>query len=584
MSIVGTDALSYRQVSVVSTSPLPQLGWTPVQSVSPWNPPNGTASANDIVLVCWGLVGDINQFGPSSNTDALLICIGDEQFPYVNTLQRVKMDARLTGRQGVPFFFVNAFLASQGNAWPANRTPHLWAKCETVQSTAQFQFTVTGAHMLSFYDAAMNAYRWNGRMLASATPSTNGSVVHTFTPPLGAIRADGKYLAFCSVRLVQRDNTRMPQLELTHNDISAGSVRRLLGRRSGPPNIPRWGLAHRGVNITASNPQFPNSIRCGAWFLIDNLGANDSFDLSLSWRNQVATPAALIEVFDAEFYMVHESNLGAFVGQQQTYLTGFAVHQDVSVSPINFEPLEVTLPQSQDMVAIACSRWLPRQGGLLFFGYQQRISLDGGFAASGDVYAETTDPREGVYTHVGMGARLPAESTRFAGYAIQNPLQPRAGVVETTDELCMATWSWENDPDFQPSQPPVEPIATWLTLDRESLGLGALQALPIEPEQSHVRTLELPRNEFIADDGTRVTWPAYLSVRRVFEFIWQGMPLDQRDTLFAFFEANRTFKWTPPDSTQPIALLLSQAINSADVGARHCTITAQAIQLVWIGP
>jgi hypothetical protein len=596
MTLVGTHFLDTVHVVTQSVGTGTTDGWVKVAEMpaADWAPPAGAASTNAIVNVFWCSLGDLwNSAGSSNINNALQVTVGDDLGAYPAFAQTVRIDPRLEDRSGVPAFFVFPHVIGALGLWPANRRPAMWARIYTgggPASGAPLQFAVTNVGMLSFYAANLNVHHfadredWFGTRLR---PATSGTVIKTFSPGASAITGTGKYLGFVSVRLASYSAARQPRMRLMLNDASAGTARPLLGKRWSGGVVPfdlKWGHSHLGSAITYASPS-PHTISSGAWFTVEDLGVGDTFDVELHFNGGTAA-SALFEVADVSLFLVHEDNLGSFHSSLLDLSTGYDVHNDHDVSTISFEPLEYAHLNQQDFVAIACARYAPQAAaaGRVPMSHQMRIRLNGRTARGTDVYALTATIGDGVFEHAGDVLRVPVEGGRVEAFGIQNPRQLGGGLYRDTDDFCMATWGWENDPNFTPDLVPAVPAATFLTPGRESLGTGSLLALPFEPEQEFQHDADLPRRDWTADDETLVTWPRYLRVRARYRFAWSALSLADRDTLLDFLVANRTFRWTPPGSSTAIALTAVGDVQADDAGARRSSVSVELVQLVWIGP
>lgn len=197
--------------------------------------------------------------------------------------------------------------------------------------------------------------------------------------------------------------------------------------------------------------------------------------------------------------------------------------------------------------------------------------------------AVAATPNSDQHGHIGTRYRaLRPGEIQFKFYAQQATWESAAPLTVTPYDFAAAAWSWENNPNFTPFPRDVDPGTTYLIPDRESLAVGSLTALPIAPDVQVEETFEVARSVFEASDGTRITWPKWLGVRRSFAFTWSGQTVGDRAVLAAFFLANRSFKWTPPDETAAVALAIVGEVMTEDVGVLH-TIRVQAIELVWTG-
>ena len=584
MTVVGTQFLGFRNVVTQSVGTGVNDGWVPVAQVlaDDWNPPG--SGLIEMVHVLWASIGDLFVVSSTNLDNTLEITIGTHVNPLPSFAQKIRLDAQLQNRNAVPVFWTLPFVTGSLGLWGSNNRPCIWARISTnggPASGAQMQFAISHVGILSFYHSALNAYKFAARQVVNAAiPGSTPVLAATFSPPASALKSTGKYLGFCAVRHSIYDGASFARFDLGWNDASTATRTQLLGNRAGdtnPTNF-RWGQEFFG------QPGFvPCVFSTGAWFTVEGLDSGDTLDLVV--RPQLIAQGGVVQrVESVDLFLVHEENFGSFASQQQTRLTGFDVHNDFNVSPQAYEPLEVTLIQQQDHVAIACSKlWIepttPRGAS-----FQKRVTLAGALSTSSDLYSIVRSNREGVWNHTGSYYRLPLGGARIESFAVRNPLQSNQGQVHPTDEFCVAAWMWENNPNFTPSNPPAVTPATWLTVDRESLAVGSLLAIPIEPVQSQDESVELPRSELVADDQTKITWPSYLTLRRSLTLTWTGLSLAERDTLIAFFAANRTFKWTPPGETTPLALLASKQLSTVDTGSRRASMSISALQLIWVGP
>lgn len=106
---------------------------------------------------------------------------------------------------------------------------------------------------------------------------------------------------------------------------------------------------------------------------------------------------------------------------------------------------------------------------------------------------------------------------------------------------------------FGVSKPPADLIGPEVVLvpTKESVDVGSLPTLPIEPNVPPTWEELDPAFEFKTPTGRTVSWPLALEPRRRGELRWQGLEEADRDSLVAWLRARKdsgaAFAFTPPD-------------------------------------
>lgn len=131
-----------------------------------------------------------------------------------------------------------------------------------------------------------------------------------------------------------------------------------------------------------------------------------------------------------------------------------------------------------------------------------------------------------------------------------------------------------------------------VALERETLDLGSLAALPVVPDAAQPTQLEgVQVTEHIAERGDRRSWPLLLKTRQIVQLQWSRLSADERAALLAFLESTgqHVFKTTTAqDPTERAYTVLGGTWADDETGARGgggrlYRASLEAVELTWLG-
>lgn len=142
----------------------------------------------------------------------------------------------------------------------------------------------------------------------------------------------------------------------------------------------------------------------------------------------------------------------------------------------------------------------------------------------------------------------------------------------------------DTSPSDVPDVPPTASAPVVVVPGRESLDVGSLLDLPIDPDGSYTESpTPIANSEVHGDTGYRRTWPVLLRPHRVLSVQWSGISKTQRDTLLAFLRGNAFFRWQPIGTTTKQAFAAATRPEVETVDNVSFTVRAQIVRLIYVG-
>lgn len=301
-------------------------------------------------------------------------------------------------------------------------------------------------------------------------------------------------------------------------------------------------------------------------------------ELGVSGGATTRTPALF---FDHEHLVISTAVLGQFAALRRVAGAAGAIYQDQGGT--GFAPFEPNLPYQLTPVLFANMRPERNAGGFQALAYGPFLTTNtGAVGRFFEAFAYYQEALEGIWSAFGRDLPTLASGAdvqvRISALALPGEASPIA--TKDAQELLAAIWLWENDVDFDGNNPPAVPPETAISVPRESLATGSLPDLTDQPD-NYLETSEQPGNEFLADDGTRETWPSYLGVRTTYEFTWTART--EAEGLVIVAEASTWFRWTHPDTGRTLALFPSASLQVVQLPNRHVEIRGRFLDMIWTG-
>lgn len=583
MTKVGASV--YNNAAMVDVSSIGEGandGWTRVLLLPRTDLPNQSGS-DAYTFVAWCSLGAFTWATSTTMNTVCEVALGSDLAPFPDQVHRVLFsDGRLRQQLAmVPVFWVNNYVAGQHGTWASNaRGVAIWARIYTngdLRQLVQGSFRVSTMGILAFSLVSLPTTQYVAERFAGAPIVLQpGRTNNYLTAQSGRFQAAGEWMIFTGLRYWPGTHGS-PSLQI--NRAPTGSFSSVLpgfGRGGRFGTRARWSSG--GAAALGRWDQQCAGGMC-LWSSPPTVG-----QLALQCADPAGFPGTdprNCAIAEFELFAIRaDLALGRFNGSMQDPPDAVNLFNAVGVPSILSENFEWSRPFDEDTE-------------VFFNAAPYSITTDpsfhptiatniGGGVRQGPAATITTNTSE-QHAHIGTRyvALRPGE-IQFRFYGYQNTFEsPDAGYREPRD-FAAAAWAWENDPDTTITPKPILPEMTFLVPGRESLDASLLAALPIAPDIQVEETFETARTTFVASDGTTMTWPRWLGVRRSLSLSWSGMTRAQRDTLTDFFRTNRTFKWTHHDEGTVIPLAIAGEIQTDDVGVLH-TVRAQAIELVWTG-
>lgn len=589
MTVVGTSVHRRQQVRVESVGSGPIDGWSSVARLRGADLPGGTGQW---AFACWGQLGQIE--GALFGTNATIeVCLGDQVGPFVAITHRLGLqDGHLrTPLRGHPFCYVlvyHATLAGARGSWSAANDLVLWARLALngdPPNSVSATFRVANLSIVAVRASSLGATEFWADRFAPAqrqfnNPESAGFRTFHLSGVSGVFDTTGKkWLVFSQTIYHPGGLPGAPVFQTTVSpDGSVGAQVALTGRELKHGSGPRGAVPLDG----ARNQFVQGSFRV---FTLTNtltqLGLR-GFD----YVNQVGQTAGVVTW---EAFAVRTDKLGFFSDVTKDQPAVGSIVNDHNVSVVSYEPLEYARPFVADLEVLSTMLWdndeLPTQGMSHFpFVGSNLGALPQG---NGELAAHTFRSVEGQHSTIGLRVpNLRKDEVQFRAFLLQNPLEGNAAATyRKPGDFTIVAFQWENDPNFTPFAVTATGPDVVIVPAREATNLAALSPLPIEPDAAEEEDLEVPRHELEAQDGTRLTWPKFLSPRRLFTLHWSGQTRAQRDQLLEFFRAQdrRAFRWLPPNEVVAVALVLVGRPSATDAGVLH-SLSASAVELAFISP
>ena len=550
------------------------------------------ATVESYVFIAWCSIGHFQWTVQSSQNAVVEVAIGTHNGPE-GAAQRHRLifnDARYS--RGVrrdaaqPVFWVYSRTSSVRGTWVGDMDGiAIWARISAngdLPGLIQGSFRITNIGIQAFSLRTVTGTQSfvvrNVFGPLRLEPAFSSRQVY-MTSTSGVFDGTGTWLGFCSIRYWPGTHGK-PQMHVIYSPD---------GTHTHPGVLILHGLGTRGVGLKAFYTQFggmQNGGRwdqqlAGGWFTIQNPVAAGEFGVWAHDPLGATGSNANCALAEFEIFLIKASVVLAQFTQDIKNPTATAtLWNKLGQSPPVTEPYEWTRPFDADTEIIF-------QGGAdasvtgspSYFAVIETNERGSALVQRG---AMLCDRDQTVLAHMGTRFQLRGGLIQTKFYGTQSTFESAQPENRQSDDHCVASWQWENAPNTTPTPKPPDVSMTFLVPNRESLDAGSLLALPIAPDVDMDEILEAPRHEFVARDGTKLTWPRWLGVRRTFSFSWSGMSNADKDTLLAFFLANRMFKWTQFDQGDVIALALVGGVESQDVGLRH-VVRIQAVELVWTG-
>lgn len=566
-------------------------GWTRVALLPQSQLPAQTGN-DAYVIVAWCSVGAVDwPGGVSSSQHALCeVALGDDLAPFADQRHRVLLsDARLyRGRVRneypmAPVFFCHIRSFGIRTTWPsATRGMALWARISANSDPVPI---ITGS---SFRVANIGIQAWSLTSLASTQyvierrapvpyALTNLAPGNQFvTAQAGQFQGTGDWMIFTGVRYWPGVHSH-PVFRTTFTpDGTYGSVQPGFGRGSrwgqraryqpqgGLQSSGRWDQQCSGGMFIRSSPESAGQIVLHGYDPLGFSGADP--------RN-----AALAE-WDV-FAVKASAVLSNFNFLQESAPTVVSFYNGLSLSN-QYEAQEITRTYSED-VEVFFNAAAANTSGNPSFNHTIETNQAGGRVQ--DIASVVSTGTSDQHGHIGRRIQaIQPGLIQFRFYAKQPTWETPWPTYIAPVDFAAASWGWENAPNNTITPQPIAPAATFLIPTRESLDASLLSFPPASPDIEVEEVFETLRHEFVAEDGTRRTWPRWLGVRRLFRFSWSGRTNAEKDAIVEFFRLNRTFKWTHHDQGGPFALALVGDLTVQDVGVLS-TVSINAVELVWTG-
>ena len=595
---VGSDGSVGIQVASMAWQKLTQMS----------DPLLTTATDEQWAFVAWCDFGHIVDGDVGTGAAQMVVAFGDDQGPFADTEVRASLaDARLNWNsngslQSIPAFWTRVY-ETQGyigrGAWNRLRRPAIWARIDRNGDPAQptAPFHVAGISILAFrLDAAgVTTSDWIAHRYAPTQPQNQNAASRaslnwrTFSISVFSSIFDGSddWLLSSAVRFRPATGGQGATLfQTTYTaDGSTGAQVAILGRSL------NFGWDPRGSQAGTVSHRF----QAGAFALLDAPIDGGQIGVRGVDPNPSGTQGALESW---EVFAIRGTKLGFFFGVVRNPGTPPPAGSDLR--PMLFDPLATPVPANREIVdwprptsldleVVTCFSWLPQT----FRAPPQRASWLPLVASNTGVleqprgiwrmsdHASFAAP-EGVPIVWGMPVKnLGPADVQFQVWGTGNPVTMSGGSARQPADFCFAAWSWENDPDFAPDVVPAVPPAAYLSLGPEGLSVASLPSLPIAPDVEMPHSVARRGEVLEADDGTRVTWPTWLSVRRTFEWTWNGLTDAERASLLAVITAQ--FQWQRPRDLAPSGFLALGRPRITDQGSHRSAVSGTFVELLWTG-
>lgn len=248
-------------------------------------------------------------------------------------------------------------------------------------------------------------------------------------------------------------------------------------------------------------------------------------------------------------------------------------------------PLEIAATVDVDENVVVISRAVPRNnlgGGRRSFGHLLGL-YDGQVESRTGHYVVQDELQDGVPDFNALPGLVQVGELVIDWEGEQNPNDPNQGTAWDAADLVICAFGFTDDgePTITPKTPGPEVV---VIPSKESLGLGSLQALPVEPSSSVQWDWIDEQASLQTHKGYRITWPLMLTPVRRGVLPWRDLTQAQLDTLQDFFDglSEQAFKWTPPGGSE-MALVATSGLLVARDADGFLSASLEVLELEYIG-